>query len=1301
MVSMLLTAVMLLSLISSFPAYASAPIKWDKVGNPQNTLGTSTAPLTSLCVDGGIPYIAYIDDTEGAVVKKLWNNNWTTVGAVSVTSDAVTHFAFEVYNGTPYFAYVSSTDGHNKVELKKYDSTYGWVTLNSIEGAVDDGEVALHIKDGIPYVAYVHSGKIYILPFNVDEPAYIGLWSTQYPISSLSLTSDEEGNFYLAYQEGRNTHVFIKPYGQDYLEWPWVGNDVSESGSSAPSLYVYHNTPYIAYSETDSDDQQKTIVKRINGEDWETVGGGYISQDATSENVLYIDADGTIYVAYADHNPMAKVWKLKNNTWVTADNSTNGYASETRMNGLSLAVDNGIPYVSYVSYSEAMVMRYTPPTAPSISEHPAAQTVETGQPVSFTVTAQGTSPLYYQWLKNGVEISGAIENTLTFDTAAAADQGSYTCEVSNSVGSIISHAAALTVTPAVDVQTEWKLLGNMPLSAIPTRFTSLAVSDGITYVAHSTRFGVIRGAVFDFDEAWNILGDTYLGEEPMDGSLYVEHGTPYFAYLTPSSDAIVMKYINTTKTWQTIGTIPTVAGDLSLYVHDEIPYLTFTRSGYPLVAKYDEGSFYLVGGLITESGSSPTLRGDESGNLYLSFLDRGQVYVLTNISGSWDFAGATVSAGHSASDPALYVYKNTPYVAYTDQSAGKKCMVKKLVDGEWVTVGSGDGYVSDDLSAGSSLFIDEDGTPYIAYESGYRHYAKVYRLENGSWQTVSDNGYASTGKTSKLSLSVEDGIPYLAFADEKYNDATAVMWYKPADEPSVSAQPTNQTVTAGETATFSVTAKGAAPLTYQWLKDGNAIAGATGSTLTLTNVQTADAGRYACYISNSAGNITSDAATLTVNEPPKTSGGGSSPGTKSSNSGANILVNGKTENAGILSTKTQDGKTITTVAVDPEKLEQKLAAEGKHAVVTIPVSIASNVVRGELDGAMVKSMESKQAVIEVKTKTASYTLPAEQININAISNQLGKDVKLGDIKVQIEIAQSADAMVKVAENAAQKGSFTLIAAPVDFTVTCTYRSKTVSAREFTDYVKRIVTIPDGVDPSKITTGVVIDPDGTVRHMPTEITVVNGQYYAVINSLTNSTYGVVWHPLEFKDVVNHWAKDAVNDMGSRMVIDGIGNGLFEPNRDITRAEFAAIVVRGLGLKPGTGTNTFTDVSESKWYSGAIETAAGYGLIAGYGNDTFGPMDKITREQAMTMAARAMKITGLEEKLTSGKAEATLASFGDADKTASWAKDSASDCIKAGIIAGKNGNILAPKANITRAEVAAIISRLLKESDLINK
>ncbi|MDF2632537.1 MAG: putative surface layer protein, partial [Caproiciproducens sp.] len=416
--------------------------------------------------------------------------------------------------------------------------------------------------------------------------------------------------------------------------------------------------------------------------------------------------------------------------------------------------------------------------------------------------------------------------------------------------------------------------------------------------------------------------------------------------------------------------------------------------------------------------------------------------------------------------------------------------------------------------------------------------------------------------------------------------------------------------------------------------------------------------------------------------------------------GAAVIVNGESKTAGTAQTTTgTDGRTTTTVIVDSGKLESILSSTEQGATVMIPVAGNPDTAAGILTGEMVKGMENREATLVIKTDSATYTLPAAEINITAISEQLGTKIALKDIKVEVSISAPSSQMSKAVESAAKNGGFTPVLAAVDYTVTCSHGGRTVNVGSFNAYVERTVAIPDGVDPSKITTGIVVKPDGTTHHVPTRVTVINGKYYAVINSLTNSTYSVIWNPIVFADMNNHWGKASVNNMGSRLVVDGVGDGSFEPDRDMTRAEFAAVMIRALGLEPDSGKGSFSDIPSAKWYRGYVQTAAAYGIIKGYSDVVFGPDDKITREQAMTMIARAMKITGLSAGLTSVERDGFMGAYKDRSAVSSFAGDSVAECIKTGVVSGRGSNLLAPKAYVTRAEVAAMIERLLQKSNLI--
>lgn len=429
-------------------------------------------------------------------------------------------------------------------------------------------------------------------------------------------------------------------------------------------------------------------------------------------------------------------------------------------------------------------------------------------------------------------------------------------------------------------------------------------------------------------------------------------------------------------------------------------------------------------------------------------------------------------------------------------------------------------------------------------------------------------------------------------------------------------------------------------------------------------------------------------------------GGGGTPAAPAANTGADILVNGKAEQAGTVTTKQEGGKTVTTVSLDAGKLEQKLSQENKGVTVAVavPVTEPSDAAVFELTGALVKSMQAKEAVLQLQTESATYTLPAAAINLDAVSGQIGTAWK--DMSVSIHVAASSESTVQAAQATARKNSYELVVSPVEFDITFTGGGKSVEVSKFNSFVERTLALPEGVDAGRITTGIVVNTDGTFSHVPTTITVKDGKTYAKVNSLTNSAYSVIYSPKAFADVNGHWAKDTVNDMASRLILDGGADGRFEPDKDMTRAEFAAIMVKGLGLmRPGAGKDIFKDVAKGSWYYDAVALAYENGIIDGYEDGRFGPADKISREQAMTMAARAMKLAGMNVSMSGEQVKKLLSGYGDAGSAAEYAKAGVASCIEAGIVTGREGNLVAPHEHVTRAEVAVMVKRLLQKSGLI--
>lgn len=343
-------------------------------------------------------------------------------------------------------------------------------------------------------------------------------------------------------------------------------------------------------------------------------------------------------------------------------------------------------------------------------------------------------------------------------------------------------------------------------------------------------------------------------------------------------------------------------------------------------------------------------------------------------------------------------------------------------------------------------------------------------------------------------------------------------------------------------------------------------------------------------------------------------------------------------------------------------------------------------------------MELSRAVIEIQTEQAQYTLAASEINIDGISGQIGERVNLSDIKIQIQIGKTDGQKVAEVEGKAKEKGYTLITSPVDFHISAQYGDQTVTVERFNSYVERKIAIPEGVDASRITTGVVVKNDGSFYHVPTKVVEVQGKQYAVINSLSNSTYTVIWNQKEFEDVKDHWGRVDINDMGSRLIINGMTEQTFAPELDVTRAEFAAMLIRALGLQVRKEANPFVDVREEAWYHNDVVTAYQNKFLSGYGDGTFRPNDRIKREEAIAMIFNAASTAKLNTTISAEEIGSALSQFADKDQISDWAKEAMGMSIQNGIVGGFDGK-LHPRFYMKRAEAATMIRRLLMKANLI--
>jgi hypothetical protein len=173
---------------------------------------------------------------------------------------------------------------------------------------------------------------------------------------------------------------------------------------------------------------------------------------------------------------------------------------------------------------------------------------------------------------------------------------------------------------------------------------------------------------------------------------------------------------------------------------------------------------------------------------------------------------------------------------------------------------------------------------------------------------------------------------------------------------------------------------------------------------------------------------------------------------------------------------------------------------------------------------------------------------------------------------------------------------------------------------------------------------------------------------------------------YKDLEQgQWYQDSVDYVIENKIMEGNANE-FNPYGDITRAEMVTILYNMEGKPEVTAESTYPDVANDIWYKAAVMWAADAKVADGYGDGTFGPTDTITREQVAVMLYRYAAFKGQDVS-----ARASLESFADGSEVDSWAQDAMEWAVAAGLINGKDGNMLAPTAEITRVEVAAIIAR----------
>ena len=213
--------------------------------------------------------------------------------------------------------------------------------------------------------------------------------------------------------------------------------------------------------------------------------------------------------------------------------------------------------------------------------------------------------------------------------------------------------------------------------------------------------------------------------------------------------------------------------------------------------------------------------------------------------------------------------------------------------------------------------------------------------------------------------------------------------------------------------------------------------------------------------------------------------------------------------------------------------------------------------------------------------------------------------------------------------------------------------------------------------------------------------VNGEYKAVPHKIvdgkiiiltkTSGTFVSTEETVTFKDITATFSKDEIEFLASRHITKGVNADEFAPNKAITRAQFAVMISRALGLQ-ASEENPFSD-TKGKWYEQEVQALFEAGITTGKTADTFDPESNITRQQAAAFMARVLAYVNFQAQ------SSTEANFNDANAISPEFKQYIDLLNSLNIMTGKEDGTFDPCSSLTRAQMAKILKRTLNVADLM--
>ncbi|MFJ7738272.1 S-layer homology domain-containing protein [Lysinibacillus sp. NPDC097287] len=219
--------------------------------------------------------------------------------------------------------------------------------------------------------------------------------------------------------------------------------------------------------------------------------------------------------------------------------------------------------------------------------------------------------------------------------------------------------------------------------------------------------------------------------------------------------------------------------------------------------------------------------------------------------------------------------------------------------------------------------------------------------------------------------------------------------------------------------------------------------------------------------------------------------------------------------------------------------------------------------------------------------------------------------------------------------------------------------------------------------------VILRVDQFGNRVPATYTVDGDQYTIKTNG--SDTFIITRSNTTFTDIQNDSHREYIEELAARNIIQNDGNGKFNPNQNITRAEFAVMMARALDIQPSTDTN-FNDI-RGKSYESEVQALYEAGIIQGVNSTTFNPNSTLTRQQAAMMVERMLDYVNVDTNVWESP------QFTDAHLIADSAINAVALMQSLDIVSGKADGSFDPLGKLTRSQLAKILYKALQSADLL--